>query len=68
MCSDNLFGKLEKAEKFSENDFNSNLKAHDSTYREQVCNMNHDNSRYNADVRGNSECVRSEGKVMILAT
>jgi D-lactate dehydrogenase (quinone) len=41
--------------------------AHDRNYASQVCKYDHNVSRYNANCSG-SECNRSEGKVLILAT
>jgi D-lactate dehydrogenase (quinone) len=41
--------------------------AHDINYAHHVCQHDHHVSRYNADCSG-SECNRSEGKVLILAT
>ena len=41
--------------------------AHDASYAHQICVHDHNVSRYNANCAG-SECNRSEGKVLILAT
>lgn len=43
------------------------LESHDESYRQRVCECDTAVSRYNADIRGN-EAVRSEGKVLILAS
>ena len=41
--------------------------AHDIHYKENLCKLDHNVSRYNADTKG-CECNRSEGKVLILAS
>jgi D-lactate dehydrogenase (quinone) len=41
--------------------------AHDFNYRTQVCQHDHNVTRFNADTHG-LDCNRSEGKVVILAT
>jgi D-lactate dehydrogenase len=46
---------------------NGSACAHDASYAHQICVQDHNVSRYNANCSG-SECNRSEGKVLILAT
>lgn len=41
--------------------------AHDIHYKEKICEISKDVSRFNADTKG-CECSRSEGKVLILAS
>ena len=46
---------------------NGRAPASDSSYADHVCTLDDSVSRYNADCKG-TDCNRSEGKVMILAT
>lgn len=41
--------------------------SHDHKYKESLCTVDHNVSRFNADTKGR-ECNRSEGKVLILAS
>lgn len=51
----------------SSNDTYGTHPSHDSSYRDSVCTLDKNVSRFNADTRG-LDCNRSEGKVLILAT
>jgi D-lactate dehydrogenase len=68
--SEKLMERLEKNGliKLEEIDENCKLKASDDSYPVKVTTLDESISRFNADVSGNSEVARSEGKTFILAT
>jgi D-lactate dehydrogenase len=49
------------------NDTYGKHQSHDSNYKENLCTVDNNVSRFNADTKG-LDCNRSEGKVLILAT
>ena len=51
----------------SSNDTYGKHQSHDHKYKENLCKLDHNVSRFNADTKG-LDCNRSEGKVLILAT
>eukprot|EP00535_Pseudo-nitzschia_heimii_P011572 CAMPEP_0197196522 /NCGR_PEP_ID=MMETSP1423-20130617/32402_1 /TAXON_ID=476441 /ORGANISM="Pseudo-nitzschia heimii, Strain UNC1101" /LENGTH=700 /DNA_ID=CAMNT_0042650327 /DNA_START=186 /DNA_END=2288 /DNA_ORIENTATION=- len=51
----------------SSNDTYGKHQSHDQNYKDNLCKLDHNVSRFNADTKG-LDCNRSEGKVLILAT
>ena len=63
---DTVKNELDNTMKKSNNTYGKH-QSHDDKYKENVCNLDNNVSRFNADTKGR-ECNRSEGKVLILAT